>query len=155
MSIFRKDPAERGTSLLRSLMPEAFKVIYIPDFPRLVGGTGHWFQVVFAVGPGDDAAVRAEVHSLFERMLHILSDLSAVREADQVSLRARRRVPESATCRPEHPLMFIEASWAGATIEALRERQDFSSWARELSEYSNWFDQNDPLTRSYERQPII
>jgi hypothetical protein len=144
---------EHGTSLLRSLMPDVFKVDYLPDFPRPDGGTARWFQIVFAVGPGDDATVRAQVHSLFERMLPVLSDLSEVRKADFVSLRARRRVPESPLYRPEYPLMFIESSWVGSAIAAMRERRDFSSWAKECAEYHNKFDGNDPLTRYYKLQP--
>jgi len=150
----KEDPVEVSASLLRPFMPDVFKVDYLPEFPRPYGGTGRWFQVVFAIGPGIDAAVGAEVHSLFERILLVLSDLTVVRNADAVSLRARRRIPESPLYRPDHPLIYIESSWTGAAITAMYERREFSSWASMCSDYINRFDRNDPLARRYEPDSI-
>jgi len=154
MSIFRQDPVERVTALIQPFMPDVFKVDYFPDFPRRDGGTFRWFQIVFAVGPGDDATVRSQVHSLFERILPTISDLSVARDAEQISLRARRRVPESPLYCPEHPLMFIEGFWPGSALAIMRQRGDFSAWASECSIYINRFDLHDPLTRGYDPQPI-
>jgi hypothetical protein len=133
-------------------MPDVFKVDYFPDFTRLGGGTFRWFQVLFAVGPGDDATVREQVHLLFEGMLPTISDMSIVRKAEQVSLRARRRVPESPCYHPDNPVMFIEAFWHGSALAAMRDRGDFSTWASECFSYVNRLDPHDPLTRSYASQ---
>jgi len=155
MSLFRDDPVKHGTSLLRPLMTDVSKVTYDPAFPRSNGSLARWFQVAFAVGPGDDTTVLADVHSRFEQMLSVLSDLPAVRNADVVSLRARRRVPESPLYRPEHPLMFIEGEWLGAAIASMRELHDFSSWAKECCTYRDHFDGNDPLAHAYKPRSII
>lgn len=149
MSIFRRDPVKRATATLGPFMPDVFKVEYYPDFPRGDGSTFRWFQVVFAVGPGDGIMVRAQVHLLFERILQSISALSAARDAEHVSLRARRRVPEEPRYRPEHPLMFIEGYWPGSALATMRQRRDFSAWASECSTYVNHFDQHDPLTRGW------
>lgn len=135
-------------------MPDVFKVDYFSDFPGRDGGTFRWFQVVFVVGPGHDATVRAQVHSLFERILTSISDFSVARDAEQVGLRARRWVPESPRYRPEHPVMFIEGFWPGSALATMRQRGDFSTWASECSTYVNRFDGHDPLTRGYDPQPV-
>jgi hypothetical protein len=135
--------------MLKPFMPDEFKVEYWPSFPRTDSSTFRWFQVIFAIGPGDDATARAEVHSLFERILIEISDISIVRHAEQVSLRARRRVPDSPLYREDHPFMFIESSWTGSVLACMRKQHDFSGWACSCSAYVNRFDLCDPLTRGH------
>ncbi|HEV2454293.1 MAG TPA: hypothetical protein VGY98_08530 [Verrucomicrobiae bacterium] len=91
---------ERAETLLRPMMPDRFSVTYEPAMPGSEGKLFRWFQVVFAVGPGDAAALRTQVHELFPRMLTALSPLASVHEADHVTLRARRFIPDLDADRP-------------------------------------------------------
>src|SRR5438105_3413243 len=125
MSFFYRNPERRATKLLLPVFPDAFNVTYDPAFPRFPRGTFALFQVVFAVGPGDDSSVRAQVHQCFERTLRVISVIPALRKADCIALRARRRVPDDPLCKPHHPIMFIEATWPGTAIDAMRKNGNF------------------------------
>jgi hypothetical protein len=145
---------ERAESLLRPLMQDSFRANYTPDFPRRDGSPARWFQVVFAVGPGESAALRAQVHELFPQMLAALAQVSLVAGSDLVSLGARRHCPDSEIYRPEHPFMFIEAAWSGTAVRGMRDRRDFSVWSAECITYWNHFDAQDVFTRGYAGQPV-
>jgi hypothetical protein len=145
---------ERAEALLRPLMPGIFRVSYLPDMPRRDRTPARWFQVVFAVGPGDAPTLRTQVHALFPAMLAALSGLPLATDADIISLRARRHCPESSIYNPEHPFMFIEADWTGSTFRTMRQRSDFSTWGSECLSYRNHFDRDDPFTRQYAGQLI-
>ena len=131
----------RVTELLQPYFTDLFAVSYHPSFPRPDRSTVSIFQVVFAVGPGNDTATRAAVHERFRQLLRLLS---AVPEAQrsEVSLRARRHVPPRS--RPDHPHMFIECAWHGSELAAMH-RDDFSSWHSHCYLYVNRFDHNDSL----------
>jgi hypothetical protein len=134
---------ERAETLLRPMMPDRFSVIYEPEMPGEDGKKSfRWFQVVFAVGPGDTAVLRAQVHELFPKMLSALSALSSVREADVVSLRARRFLPDQDSGF-DRPPMFIQADWTGPIVWQIRRQKDFSVWAVECLTYRNYQDKGD------------
>lgn len=135
---------EKAEILLRPMMPDIFSASYEPAMPGVGGKLFRWFQVVFAVGPGDSAILRSQVHELFPRMLAVISPLTSVHEADHVTLRARRFMPEFSTDRP---FMFIQANWTGAAVRQMREDGDFSSWANECLTYRNEHDKNDPFNK--------
>jgi hypothetical protein len=135
---------ERAETLLRPIMPDKFWVTYDPAMPGSDGKPFRWFQVVFAVGPGDIATLRAQVHELFPKMLVALSPLALVREADHVSLRARRFMPDLGTDRP---FMFIQADWTGAAVRQMRDNGDFSVWAKVCLSYRNDHDKQDVLNK--------
>jgi hypothetical protein len=135
-------------------MPDRFRADYIPDFPRRDGSAARWFQVVFAVGPGDATLLRTQVHELFPRMLAAVSDIPLATDADLISLRARRHCPDSEIYRPEHPFMFIEADWSGTAFRSMRQHRDFSVWPAECITYRNHFGAHDVLTRQYSGQSI-
>ena len=128
------------------MMPDRFSVIYEPEMPGENGKLFRWFQVVFAVGPGDTGALRAQVHELFPKMLTALSPLASVREADVVSLRARRFLPDQDSGF-DRPQMFIQADWTGAIVRQIRGQKDFSVWANECLTYRNYQDKGDVFTR--------
>jgi hypothetical protein len=140
---------EQAESLLRLMMPNPLSVVYTPEMPRRDGTPYRWFQVIFAVGPGDTPRLRNEVHLLFPRMLATLSQVRLVTDADVLSLRARRFCPDSNVLDPAHPVMFIEAEWAASVYFNMQNGGDFSKWARECLTYFNHFDRVDPLTRHY------
>jgi hypothetical protein len=73
-------------------------------------------------------------------MLAALSTLASVHEADHVSLRARRFIPELDSNRP---FMFIQADWTGAAVQRMRDNGDFSVWANECLTYRNKHDKQD------------
>lgn len=133
---------ERAEDLLRPMMPDRFSVIYEPEMPGQAGKLFRWFQVVFAVGPGDTTVLRAQVHELFPRMLAALSLLASVREADVVSLRARRYLPDQDSGF-DRPNMFIQADWTGAIIWQIRRQKNFQVWANECLAYRNYHDKGD------------
>jgi hypothetical protein len=135
-------------------MPGHFRADYIPDFPRRDGSTARWFQVVFAVGPGDAATLRTQVHDLFPRLLDTLSGVRLATDADLISLRARRHCPDSAIYHPERPFMFIEVDWSGTAFRSMRDHRDFSLWPSECIMYQNHFDAHYAFTRQYEGQPV-
>jgi hypothetical protein len=130
---------------LAPIMTDVFNFQDLRAFPVTPTTTRDIVQLVFAVGPGDDAAVRADVHERFTRVLSILGPFPETRSADVVALRARRRVPGDLRYRPHHPLMFIEAWWAGTAVAAMHERGAYSDWAATCSAYINRFDPADPL----------
>jgi hypothetical protein len=138
------EPAEaverRITEMLRPHFSDLFVVNYHPKFPRPDGTTFSLFQVVFAVGPGNDAEVRAAVHKHIEQLLRILSPLLEVRQS-VVSLRARRHIPPLS--RPDHPHMFIECSWHGSRLAATDDGDH--GWHSRCLQYVNRFDDDDPL----------
>lgn len=131
----------RVTELLRPLFPDLFAVSYLPSFPRPDGSLVSIFQVVFAVGPGEDAVTRTAVHDRFQQLLRLLSPLPEAQRSE-VALRARRHVPPRS--RPDHPHMFIEGAWHGSELSAMR-RDDFSSWHSHCYLYVNRFDRDDVL----------
>jgi len=134
-------------------MPDRFSAIYTPDMPGRGGTSFRWFQVVFAVGPGDGVILRAQIHELFPRILAVLSPLALASEADLISLRARRFIPDS-KLGDDHPFMFIEAEWTGSTFRLMRERGDFSGWASERLSYQNRIDKEDAFNKQYSGQVI-
>ena len=139
-----RQPVERRVSaLLKPLFTDHFRVIYEPAFPRKDGSTFPWFQVVFAVGPADDATARAMVHERFVQLLATLASLPEVQHADTVSFRSRRHVPPRTA--PDHPHMFIECAWHGAAVSDLQRTQNFSAWQSHCYFYVNRFDSHDPL----------
>ena len=133
-------------TILRPMMPDKFDVIYTPDMPGHDGRQFRWFQVVFAVGPGDTAVLHAEIHELFPRTLAAISPLALVSKADHVSLRARRFIPDS-SLGSDHPFMFIEADWTGSAVRQMRERGDFSNWASESLSYCNHLEREDTFNK--------
>lgn len=137
-----KPDVESAETLLRPMMPDRFSVIYEPEMPGENGKLFRWFQVVFAVGPGDAAVLRAQVHELFPKMLSALSALASVREADVVSLRARRFLPDQDSGF-DRPHMFIQADWTGTTVRQIRKQKDFSVWVNECLTYRNYYDKGD------------
>jgi hypothetical protein len=149
MADFTGPEVERAESLLRPMMPGPFRVIYDPKMLGRDGRVYRWFQVVFAVGPGDARTLRSKVHALFPAMLVELSQLRLATDADVVSLRARRFCPDNKILDPEHPVMFIEAEWAGAALRAMQGRGDFSMSASDCLTYRNHFASDDPLTKQY------
>jgi hypothetical protein len=148
MGGFEHPDVEQVETLLRPMMPDRFLVDYIPDMPRRDGKPSQWFQVVFAVGPGDVAALRKQVHELFSRTLSAISQAHLPTAADVVSLRARRIFPDSKL----DPVMFIEAEWARSGFLAMRKSGDFSGWSRECLSYCNHFDNADMFTKQYAGQ---
>ena len=140
---------ERAESLLRPLLPDRFSANYIPDFPRRDGSPTRWFQVVFAVGPGDMTVLRAQVHDLFPRMLTVLAQVNSATSADLVSLRARRHCPDSKIYNPDRPFMFIETEWSREGFGQMCQGRDFSQWHAHCATYRNCFDAEDVLTRQY------
>jgi hypothetical protein len=140
---------EQVETQLRSFMPGRFHVSYDPAFPSSNGKIFRRFQVCFEVGPGEDFAIRAQVHDLFERMLAVLVEMNLVCESNHVTLWARRHCPDSKMYNPDHPFMFIVADWSGSTIQAMRKQANFNSWATICLSYRNNFDKNDPLTKKY------
>ena len=135
----------RVTALLQPHFTDLYRVVYDPAFPRADGSTFPWIQVVFAVGPADDAAARIEVHERFVLLLTTVAQLPEVQRADTVSLRARRRVPPQSA--PDHPHMFIECAWRGSAVADLHQTHSFSDWHSRCHYYVNRFDSLDPLTR--------
>jgi hypothetical protein len=133
---------EKAETVLGPMMPDRFSVIYEPEMPGPDGKLFRWFQVVFAVGPGDTAILRTQVHELFPKMLAALSPLASVSQADVVSLRARRFLPDQDSGF-DRPNMFIQADWAGATVRQLRGQKTFSVWANECLTYRNYHDKGD------------
>lgn len=131
----------RVTELLQPLFTDLFAVSYQPSFPRPDGSLVSIFQVVFAVGPGEDAATRATVHERFQQLLRLLTALPEAQQSE-VALRARRHVPPRS--RPDHPHMFIESAWHGSELPAMRS-DDFSSWHSHCYFYVNRFDRDDSL----------
>ncbi len=127
------------------MMPDKFSVTYEPAMPGSNGKFFRWFQVVFAVGPGDAAALRAQVHELFPLMLAALSPLSSVQEADHITLRARRFLPDIGADRP---FMFIQADWTDVAVRRMRDNGDFAVWANECLTYRNEHDKNDTFNIS-------
>jgi hypothetical protein len=136
------------------MMPDRFSATYIPDMPRRDDTRFRWFQVVFAVGPGDTIVLRTQVHELFPRMLATLAQVLLATEADFLSLRARRFCPDTKVLDPAHPVMFIEADWAASAFRAMRRASDFSTWASECATYRNHFDRDDPFTRQYSGEAV-
>src|SRR5262249_53440774 len=65
----RKVVERRITALLEPYFTDMFCVSYYPSFPFPDGSTESIFQVVFAVGPGEDAATRDAVHERFQQLL--------------------------------------------------------------------------------------
>lgn len=128
------------------MMPDRFSVIYEPEMPGEDGKIFRWFQVVFAVGPGDASVLRAQVHELFPKMLSALAPLPSVREADVVSLRARRFLQDQDSGF-DRPNMFIQADWAGAMVRQLRGQRSFSVWANECVTYRNYHDKADVFNK--------
>lgn len=135
---------EKAEMLLRSIMSDRFSVTYEPAMPGSDGNLFRWFQVVFAVGPGDIAALREQVHKLLPQMLAALSRLPSVQEADHITLRARRFLPDIDSDRP---FMFIQADWTGAAVRRMRDNGDFSVWANECLTYRNEHDKNDAFNK--------
>ncbi|NDF00370.1 MAG: hypothetical protein EB034_19195 [Verrucomicrobia bacterium] len=133
-------------------MPGLFRVIYDPEMPQRDGTPFRWFQVVFAVGPGDAGNLRSQVHALFPRTLTTLSQAPLAADAQVISLRARRFCPDTKILDPAHPVMFIEVEWASSALRAMHQRNDYSTWSGECLTYRNHFDRADPLTRQYTRQ---
>ncbi len=133
---------ERAESVLAPLMPDRFSVIYEPEMPGPDGRLLKWFQVVFVVGPGDDAVLRAQVHDLFPKMLAALSALTSVRSADVVSVRTRRFQLHQDPIF-DRPSMFIQADWSGAVVRQNRKQRDFLVWANECLAYRNYHDKGD------------
>lgn len=131
----------RVTELVRPCFTEIFWVNYLPSFPRPDRTLMSIFQIVFAVGPGDDDSTRAAVHERFRQLLPLISSLPEAQRSE-VALRARRHVPPRS--RPNHPHMFIECAWHGTELAAMRS-DDFSSWHSHCYFYVNRFDRNDPL----------
>lgn len=146
MSDSKHPDLERAEALLRPMMPDRFSVIYEPEMPRDDGKIFRWFQVVFAVGPGDPAVLRGQVHELFPKMLAALSPLTSVREADVVSLRARRFLPDQDSGF-DRPNMFIQADWTGAIVRQLRGQRSFSVWVNECLTYRNFHDKGDVFNK--------
>ena len=137
---------ERAETLLRPLMPDRFSVIYEPEMPGEDGKIFRWFQVVFAIGPGDSADLRAQVHELFPKMLAALSPLASVHKADIVTLRARRFLPDQDPGF-DRPNMFIQADWKGAAIRQIRRQKNFAVWAGECLTYRNYHDKGDVFNK--------
>jgi hypothetical protein len=134
------------------MMPDRFSVLYEPEMPAEDGKLFRWFQVVFAVGPGDAVVLRTQVHQLFPRMLAALSPLASVRQADVVSLRARRFLPDQDSGF-DRPSMFIQADWTGATVLQLRGQRDFSVWSNECLSYRNYHDKGD-IYNKLPKEPV-
>ena len=145
---------QRAESLLRPLMLDIFSVNYLPDFPGRNGTRVRLFQVVFAVGPGEMVDLRSQVHDLFPKMLAALAQVKLAKEANVVSLCARRHCPDSKIYKPGRPFMFIEVDWAGAGLRLMCRKQDFSQWHTEYITYRNHFDADDVLTQQYSGQAI-
>lgn len=135
----------RVTSLLQPDYPDLFRVIYDPAFPRGDGSTAPWFQVIIEVGPADEATARAQVHKRFVQLLATISPLPEAQHAQTVSLRARRHVPPNSP--PDHPFMFIECAWQGATVVEMQRTQNFAAWHSYCYYYVNRHNKLDPLTR--------
>jgi hypothetical protein len=133
----------RVTALLQPLFPDLFRVIYDPAFPRPDGSRFPWLQVVFAVGPADDATARTHVHERFVQLLATLAPLREAQHAEVFSLRARRHVPPRTA--PDHPHMFIECAWHGLAVADMQRTQNFSAWHSHCFFYVNRFDRHDPL----------
>jgi len=142
MDDFKQPDVEQANMLLRPIMPDKFRIIYIPDMPRIDLTPARWFQVIFIVGPGDNAVLRSKVHELFPRMLCALSPVPLVSESDFISLRARRIFSD-----PNSTPMFIEAEWSGSCLQKMRLNKNFSVWSGEFISYQNRFDLKDPLTK--------
>jgi len=136
---------QQATALLAPVMPSSFKVTYDPFFPRADGSTFSWFQVVFAVGPGEETELRELVHATFEKALTRLARLRPAIKSDHVTLRARRHVPP--TTDPKWPHMFIECSWRGTDLRALILARDMTQWHAVCQTYLNRASKDDPLTR--------
>jgi len=151
---FTDADVERAESFLRPMIPGLFRVIYDPKMLGRDGRVHRWFQVVFAVGPGDERSLRLKVHGLFPAMLVEVSQLRLATDAHVVSLRARRFYPDMKNLDPKNPVMFIEADWAGSALGAMRERGDFSTWAIDCLSYRNHFESDDPLMKDYTGQEI-
>jgi hypothetical protein len=141
-------------SLLRPIVPGKFSAIYEPEMPDPDGKLFRWFQVAFAVGPGDAKVLRAQVHELFPRMLAALSPLASVHQADVVSLRARRFLPGQSP-RSDRPSMFIQADWAGTAIRQMRTHKDFSVWPIECLTYRNYHDKGDVFNKRPEGSGLM
>ncbi len=146
MDDFAYPDIERAEALLRPIMPGRFSVTYEPAMPGSDDSLLRWFQVVLAVGPGESAILRTQIHELFQRMLASLSALVLVTEADHVTLRVRRFIPDS-KLSPDRPFMFIEADWTGSAVRQMRERGDFSCWPSECLTYRNHFDREDTFSK--------
>jgi hypothetical protein len=154
MADSRHPDVHRAESLLRPMMPDRFNVTYTPDMPRRDGTPFRWFQVVFAVGPGDTSGLRTQVHALFPRMFATLAQVQLATDADLISLRARRFCPDSKILDPAHPVMFIEADWLASAFRTMRRSDDYSAWAIECATYRNHFDRDDPLTKRYSGEAV-
>jgi len=128
------------------MMPDRFSIIYEPQMPGEDGKIFRWFQVVFAVGPGDADVLRAQVHELFPRMLVALSPLPSVHKADVITLRARRFLPDQDPGF-DRPYMFIQADWRGAAVRQIRGQKNFSVWAGECLTYRNYQDKGDVFNK--------
>lgn len=135
---------EKAEALLRPMMPDRFSATYEPAMPGSDGKVFRWFQVVFAISPGDVTSLRTQVHELFPKMLEALSALKSVHEADHFSLRARRFIPD---LDADRPFMFIQADWTGAAVRQMRDRDDFSVWADMCLTYRNEDDKQDPFNK--------
>ncbi len=144
MSDSKHPDVEKAETLLRPMMPDRFSITYEPAMPGSDGKLFRWFQVVFAVGPGDIASLRTQVHELFPKMLAVLSPLKSVHEADHVTLRARRFIPD---LDADRPFMFIQMDWTGAAVRRMRDNGNFSVWANECLTYRNEHDKHDTLNK--------
>lgn len=129
-------------ALLRPIAPGKFSAIYEPEMPEEDGRLYRLFQVVFAVGPGDADVLRAQVHEILPKMLAALSPLASVQQADVVSLRARRFLPDQ-NPRSDRPSMFIHVDWTGSAIRQMRKLRNFSIWSYECLAYRNYHDKID------------
>ena len=127
---------------VREVLPDMVNIMYDPAFPPTPEKTVAWYQIVFAVGPGEDEEIRSLTLSLIERLIEILVDEKVYTFAELISLRARRHVPES---RPEHPHMFIEVSWSDSDLKTMSPQ----SWHNHAGSYVNRFDRSDPLNKQW------
>lgn len=153
MNIFHKifgqtespdDVIRRVTKLLQPHFTDLFSVYYEPAFPRRDHSTFSLFQVVFAVGPGEDAKVRDDVLLKFKQLLELLAPLPEVQHS-AVNLCARRHAPPHSP--PDHPYMFIECGWYGSEVAEMLRKHNFVSWHSYCCRYINRFDENDALNK--------
>jgi hypothetical protein len=139
-----EDVTKQATSAIQSTMTDLFTVTYDPAFPSTPTSKLSIFQVVFAVGPGEDTLMRELVHNRFQQLLTILAPFPEA-QTSRFALRARRHVPSRSP--PHHPYMFIEAWWHGEDVSTMLNQNCFDSWHSLCAAYINRFDKNDSLNK--------
>ena len=123
------------------MFPNKCQVTYEPAFPLPDKSTRRFFQVVIAIGPGDDDVLNGQVHECVPSCLNLIRRYGFIEKVDTIGLRFRRYENNE----NQRPFMYIEMAWDRENLLEMAKEADFGNWQTWLRFYRNHCDNNDPF----------